>query len=140
MTVRHLILRFLPATLGIACTTLTTVRDPGQYVPAHNPERVWLMASGDTSLVVVDRPSIERDTLVGIVDGKYRRFPLSDLRTVEARTVSPSRTGLLVASAVAVPVAVISYFNSKSESSGCPAPACPYQPQPPGCVIFWYCA
>jgi hypothetical protein len=136
VTVRALVLRFWPVTLGIACTTLTTVRDPARYLVGHNPQRLWLTPSPGTSTVVMDRPSIAGDTLIGIVDGEPRRVPLAGITLVEANAVSASRTALLAFAAVAVP-AVFVYANANSESTSACPPSCP-NPKA-GCVQVAYC-
>jgi hypothetical protein len=98
MTVRHVPFGFaslLTACSLTACSAIQRV-NPAQFIPQHKPAVVSVWTVPD-SLTVVSDPSVEGDTLRGVVFDAPWAVPLKDVVRVEAEAPSPARTGLLVA-------------------------------------------
>ena len=85
-----------------ACTTFGTVANPREYIPVRQPRQLWLKGS-DGRVLVMYRPELVDDTLIGVVRGQgHRRIPRSEIQTVQARLPAPGRTRLLLASGALV--------------------------------------
>ena len=77
---------------SLACHTTKVVTL--EMAPASNP--VWLTLS-DQSVAVVFGPKIYGSKLVGFVGGKYREFPIDQVKEVQVREPARGRTMALVA-------------------------------------------
>ena len=80
------------ALAGAACKTMSPVTL--QQLATLNAERVWVTES-DQSIVLVSRPQVEGDTLVGYVNDEYEEIPAARLTQVRVLKAAPARTVLL---------------------------------------------
>jgi hypothetical protein len=87
-----------------ACSHVSAVPQPAQYMAAETPLEVWVIRRHNDSLYRIAQPRMEGDTLIGFSlprPGdplvKYQEIPLNDVRQMRAKQSSPMRTGLLIA-------------------------------------------
>jgi hypothetical protein len=100
----------------IAASACYTMKPIEKTQLSANPDlqRVYVTRSNH-SKVILDRPEVVGDTLGGSVAGRQERIPLSDVSTVETRTISGSKTRNLVLAIVAVgATATVAVLNSKN--------------------------
>ena len=83
--------------LQAACYAVTPVAAPKDYI-AQEPPSVQV-THGDT-LLVVERPQLLGDTIVGFVAGAYLELPLASIREVRARQFAAGRTVALVGAVI----------------------------------------
>jgi hypothetical protein len=69
---------------------------PLAQLNAMKPDRAWV-TEGDHSVILVSKPQVVGDTLVGYVNGKYEEMPTSTFQQVVVQRPATSRTVLLVA-------------------------------------------
>lgn len=81
-----------------ACYAVEPVGAPSEYVTSNEPPQVWVVA-GD-SVLLVERPQILGDTLVGFVSGGYRELALTGVSEVRARQFDVARSAGAVAAVV----------------------------------------
>ena len=81
-----------------ACYAVGPVDAPKAYVASNEPAQVWVVA-GD-SVLLIERPQILGDTLVGFVSGGYRELALTGVSEVRARRFDVGRTAGAVAALV----------------------------------------
>lgn len=82
-----------------ACVTVRPVLAPASFIPARSPDIVWITAqSGE--VIPVGQPALQGDTLVGRWVGTSEpvRFPLRQIRVMQAAQPHRGRTALLAAS------------------------------------------
>lgn len=107
--------------LGTACHTMRSL-DRSQLSASPDLPRVWVTRASDRSTVVVDRPEVVGDTLSGQVKGRAERIPLSDVRSMQERVISGSKTRNLVLAVAAVgagaTVAILNSNNNKNLPKG----------------------
>jgi len=80
--------------LTAACTTLHTV-PPADLGAPNPPARVWVTRA-DHSTVVFNDLRVSGDSLIGMVNGKPERLPLSEATVLRVRQLAPGRTAGLV--------------------------------------------
>jgi hypothetical protein len=117
---------------SIACHTMKPVSL--EQLDVLKPNRVWV-TNPDQSMVVVSRPQVVGDTVVGYVDGTYEQLPSAGLKQVTVQTLSPARTAMLVGG-IAAGLGV--FFVAISEDVGphavYPIGNCDKHPTDPGCL------
>jgi hypothetical protein len=96
MAMRRLGVGFI--SLLAACSAVQRV-EPAQFIPQHKPSVVSVWIAPD-SLTLLSDPSVDGDTLRGLVFNAPWAVPLKEIVRVEAVAPSPARTGLLVAATV----------------------------------------
>jgi hypothetical protein len=92
-----------------ACSTMQPVAQPRDFLLTRQPAVIWLSKSSDQTMVAVDAPKLLGDSIVGFVEGDYVEIPIKDVKSMQARQYSRSRTTafLLGAGALAVGLALI---------------------------------
>jgi hypothetical protein len=111
------VLRCMPVcALFAACTTVREVQ-PSELSRTHAPTRVWATLS-DHSMLMLDSAVVQGDTLIGKVDGGWRRLPLANGETLHAREPSQSRTVALVAVTVGATAAGSWYLLKQDGAPG----------------------
>jgi hypothetical protein len=112
-----------------ACVSTRPVLVPARFIPARQPELVWVTVQNGERLPL-SRPTIVGDTLHGHHLGERIAVPLTGVRVMHARQSDRTRTALLVAG-VGVLAGLVVW--RASESGGPPS----------GCVFDarsgWYC-
>ena len=94
------LLRSLPIGAGTcllltaACTAIHTV-EPADLSSPNPPTRVWVTRA-DHSTVALDSAHVSADSLIGMVNGKPERLPLSEATVLRVRQLAPGRTAGLV--------------------------------------------
>ena len=122
----------LTALASAACHTMKPVTV--DQINTLKPARAWVTA-GDQSAVVVLRPEVVGDSLVGWVNGRYERFPSAGLKQVIVRTSAPARTALLSAGIAAGVGALVLIENSENGTTLERAIGRPcYCPEVPSCT------
>jgi hypothetical protein len=102
-----------------ACYTTAGVGYPAEFIDAHRPARIWVTETNDSSLAF-DTPQVHNDTLAGYVDGTYREMPMSDVKFVRGRVLSPGRTAVLAGvAALSAAGLVVSLTNTKGQANIC---------------------
>ena len=107
-SVRSVLAYALAASMGgvsfAACSHVSAVPQPAQYMAAETPLEVWVIRRHNDSLYRIAQPRMEGDTLIGFSlprPGdplvKYQEIPLNDVRQMRAKQSSPLRTGMLIA-------------------------------------------
>jgi hypothetical protein len=99
-----------------ACSTLQPVATPQQFIPAAQPDRVWVTQS-DNSTLMLEAPRLLGDTLVGFVGGRYQEVLLSQMRWVGVRQPAPRRTTVLVAGLVVVGAGLLAMLAGSGPGS-----------------------
>ena len=84
----------LAALVGAACKTMKPVTL--EQLNVLKPERAWLTEK-DQTVILVSKPQVVGDTVVGYVNGKYEEMPSSQFTRVVVQKGATSRTVLLVA-------------------------------------------
>jgi hypothetical protein len=109
---------------GTACQGWHTARvAPESLLATRGPTTLRITTTAD-SQIVVDKPAIRGDTLVGTAQGKDSqevRVPLKDIRTVATRGFSAGRTFelVLIAGVVAIGAYIGGILVSCSAASDC---------------------
>ena len=88
------------------CVRVATVRSPGSFIAATQPQVVWLYWGSD-SVMRVDAPRLIGDTVVGTVNGTYTELPLTGVSKVTAVQVSAARTAALATVGAAATIAAL---------------------------------
>jgi hypothetical protein len=101
----------LAALLSAACHTMKPVSL--EQLTALKPDRAWV-TDADQSVVVVSRPQVVGDTLVGYVKGTYEQLPSAGLKQVIVQRSAPTRTALL-ATGIALGLGVAFFVTRSSE-------------------------
>ncbi|HUK21847.1 MAG TPA: hypothetical protein VLV45_09885 [Gemmatimonadales bacterium] len=83
----------LAAPLTLACHSLRPV-SPTQLNPVHAHNRVWVTGL-DHSVVELQDPEVNHDTLNGIVDGEPQRIALDDVVIIQALQSDPAKTAVV---------------------------------------------
>src|SRR5712691_779059 len=79
-----------------ACTTVRPVLPPHEkYIRAHRPARVWI-THRNGSLIVLDDPRLEGDTVTGMTGAAYREVLLADVVQLEAARPAPAKTAAAI--------------------------------------------
>lgn len=106
---RHVIARCATVAVGLvsvaACSHVTAVRQPLEYVNAKSPLEVWVVRRHNDSIFRLEGPRLQGDTLVGFVIPtagpmavtQYAEIPIRDVRQMRVREAAPIRTVALVA-------------------------------------------
>jgi hypothetical protein len=90
----------LAAALG--CEHVAAVRQPISYVAAQMPLDVWVIRSHNDSVVRMQQPRVQGDTLVGFILSHhdsittYQEIPAGDIKQMRARQAAPIRTIALI--------------------------------------------
>jgi hypothetical protein len=86
-----------------ACSHVTAVGQPFQYMSVQTPLEVWIVRRHNDSVYRITQPRLEGDTLIGFSlprPGdplvKYQEIPLNDVRQMKAKQSSPVRTAMLI--------------------------------------------
>ena len=102
--------------LATACSTVATVRGPGQFVVSQTPAVVWV-TTADNRVVTLVWPQVKANTLVGLADGVRRvELPLSTVQTMRARQRARGRTALLAGGAIVGIAAFVSISHGTGPS------------------------
>ena len=108
--------------IGIGCTRMATVQNPGTYIAAKQPRTVWLYKA-DHQVVRVNGPRLEGDTVVGSVNGQYTEVPLADVVSARAIVTDKGRTiALASVGGAATIAALVVVFSHTGNGSGLPPP------------------
>jgi hypothetical protein len=104
--------------LGTGCLTPPRpVADPIPYLQANQPERIWMATSTDSVSLLVLRPRLLGDTLLGRLEsGDVLWVGMHDIRRVEVRRTDPVRTSLLVAGIGAAAIGTLWVLHAGGES------------------------
>jgi hypothetical protein len=78
--------------LVTGCSTMQPVAEPRDFVKTRQPSIVWLSRSSQQAMVALEGPRLVGDSIVGFVDGEYMEIPMSEVRTMQAKQYSRSRT------------------------------------------------
>ena len=107
-SVRGILAYTLAAGMGLvsfaACSHVTAVHQPLQYLQVQSPIEVWIVRRHNDSVYRMAQPRLEGDTLIGFIlprPGdplvKYQEIPINDVRQMRAKQSAPGRTALLIA-------------------------------------------
>ena len=111
---------FVPAcAIFAACSSVREVQ-PSELSRAHPPTRVWATLA-DYSVIKLDSAFVHGDTLIGKIDGGWRRLPLPEGVTLRAREPSESRTAALIALTAGATVAG-SWYLMRQDGAPTPHP------------------
>jgi hypothetical protein len=88
-----------------ACSHVTAVNQPLNYVANKTPIEVWVVRRHNDTTYRMSQPRLQGDTLIGFISAndapatltQYAEIPIGDVRQMRAREAAPVRTGLLVA-------------------------------------------
>jgi hypothetical protein len=123
-----------------ACHTLAPV-PPAELSQTSEP-RLWV-TQADHSTIVFESPSVQADTLYGVVRGQARRVALADAVEIRAQRAAPVRTAMVVAATGAVLIGGMMYMEhlpDVGDATTCetgrfgdlPVPCCQVQANPQG--------
>jgi hypothetical protein len=118
----------LAALTSAACHTMKPVSL--EQLTTLKPDRAWV-TDADQSIVVVSRPQVVGDTLVGYVNGQYEQLPSADLKLVTVQTLAPTRTALLavgIAAGLGGVLIAMAGNNGEVRYWGSPCPIHPVTP------------
>jgi hypothetical protein len=87
-----------------ACSTMQPVAQPRDFLEARSPSVIWLSKSSDPNLVALDGPKLMGDSIVGFIEGEYTEIALSQIKQIQAKQYSRSRTTAFLIGAGAVAV------------------------------------
>ena len=98
--------------VAAACMTgPKKVADPGDYLEANSPGRMWAVLV-DGERMIVDGPRIISDTVFGWSEGEEIVIPVSDLEEVRVRQLSVFRSVMLPTVLTGGAVASVIAFRS----------------------------
>jgi hypothetical protein len=110
------------AILASGCYTMKPI-EKTQLSANPDVQRIWVTTRHSHSAVILDRPEVVGDTIDGSVAGHQQRIALSDVATIETRTLSGSKTRNLVLGIVVVgagaTVALLNSNNSQPKNGLC---------------------
>lgn len=89
-----------------ACSTMQPVARPREFMQARQPSIVWVDHAGQ-QMVSIEGPQLMGDSIVGFIEGEYTEIPMSQIRSMQAKQYSRSRTTAFLAGMVAVAAAAI---------------------------------
>ena len=88
---------------AFACTHVSAVHQPLQYLSTSQPIEVWVIRKHNDSTYRITQPRLQGDTLIGFaLPGpgspitQYQEIPLQDVRQMRAKQAAPVRTAALV--------------------------------------------
>ncbi|MSR06800.1 MAG: hypothetical protein EXR93_07035 [Gemmatimonadetes bacterium] len=87
------------------------VADPGNYLEANSPERMWIVLEDGTRLMV-DGPRVISDTVFGWADGEEFSIPVSELKEVRVRQLSIFRSVVLPTALTGAAITSVIAFRS----------------------------
>ena len=102
-----------------ACVSVRPVLAPAQFIPASQPQLVWVTVESGEQLAL-SRPTITGDTLSGHHFGDRIAVPLQRVQVMHARQPDKKRTALFVAGVGAIAGFIVwRASHSSGQSSGC---------------------
>lgn len=87
------------------------VKDPGDYLEANSPSRMWATLD-DGEQMIVDGPRVISDTVFGWAEGEEIAIPVSQLQEVRVRQLSIVRSVILPTTLTGAAVASVIAFRS----------------------------
>jgi hypothetical protein len=85
-----------------ACSTMQPVTQPREFMAARQPSVVWLAKSSEPNMFVLEAPKLVGDSIVGFIEGEYTEIALNQIKAMQAKQYSRSRTTLFVVGAAAL--------------------------------------
>jgi len=116
-----------------ACTTVSAVGYPAEYVATRSPAHVWVTQAGKQGMMDLYNPQLHGDTLAGFdKNGGFYEMPVGDVQLMRAPMAAPGKTALLAAS-IAIGSALIitqvqgssaycANYGAGSNNNGVPQP------------------
>ncbi len=99
-----------------ACTMQADVPAPASYIAANHPRSIWVRTRSAT--VRLDRPTLVRDSLVGMSDGLPLAIGLADVTGATVRSIDWPVTDALIVGGAAVAWFAFTPSNDHSTSCG----------------------
>lgn len=100
-----------------ACTSVGMVSYPAEYISMRSPGDIWITRGDDPSFVEIRGPTLHGDTLAGFDrNGAYLEMPITDVKLMKARAVSPTKTAILVAGAAVGSAIIISQVQGSAKN------------------------
>ncbi|HUL50632.1 MAG TPA: hypothetical protein VLT79_11505 [Gemmatimonadales bacterium] len=96
-----------------ACHTIRPV-SPAQLTPSDAPARLWVTLD-DQSVMALDQPLVNGDTLTGMVHGEPQQILLASTTKLEANQPAPIRTAALLTAAGALFIGGLLYMESRPD-------------------------
>jgi hypothetical protein len=115
---------------GTACYTLKTVSLDDVLV--KQPSKVWVTRA-DQSVVLLEKPQLLGDTLVGHVNGAYEEIPASQQTQVRMRTMAAGRTIAVITVAAGSVLTMAALLAGGGGGDDTPPPSCQEDPTHPNC-------
>lgn len=117
MVVRTLTVAALLGTA--ACSSVRPVLNAREFIPARQPDRVWVVNARNESFVLT-APRVEGDNIVGTLQGSGTQMtiPLGSTQLVEAKQRDKSKTIVFSAVMGAVAGGVIFFVANAGNSPG----------------------
>jgi hypothetical protein len=98
------------------CYSTAGVGYPAEFIDAHRPARIWVTETSD-SMLILDSPQMEGDTLRGYAQGVYREIKMSDVKFVRARVLSPAKTAVLVGAGMLTAAGLVATLTTSKQSA-----------------------
>lgn len=97
------------------CTALRPLPTPGEYIARERPPRIYVLEA-DSSVRVIDRPSVDDARITGLFAGTLvpAELPLTGVVEVRARRPSPARTALLVGG-IGAALGLVAYLATRRD-------------------------
>ena len=75
-----------------ACTSMQPVAQPREFMATRQPSVVWVSKASEPNMFALDAPKLIGDSIVGFIEGEYTEIPIVQIRTMQAKQYSRSRT------------------------------------------------
>jgi hypothetical protein len=115
---------------GAGCYTLKPVTL--EQVLIHQPPRVWVTRS-DQSVVVLEKPQLLGDTLVGHVNGSYEEITAAERGQLRMRAMAGGRTAAVIGVSALSVITMAALLAGSGGGDDTPPPSCQQDPTHPNC-------
>ena len=116
MVVRSVTAAALLATA--ACSSVKPVANAREFIPAHQPDRVWVVNTKNESYML-NQPRVSGDSIVGTLNGgRVMKIPLANTQLVEAKQRDKGKTLAVAVIGGVVAAGTIFLMASAGDSEG----------------------
>jgi hypothetical protein len=115
---------------GTACYTLKPVTL--DEVLVKQPQKVWVTRA-DQSVILLEKPQVLGDTLVGHVNGAYEEIPAAQQTQLRMRTMASGKTIAVIGIAAGSVLTMAALLAGGGSGDPTPPPSCQVDPTHPNC-------